>query len=160
MCSSDLLLGVGAWATAVACGSIGWMRFRSSEIPAAFTKVVGCSTLLIFGCILVHYALGPVLLGGHQAASGGLLGEWGGDALHSSFGPFGGPLLALTAFLLSLVAVTKLSLARLARSLWSSLVFVSRHVRTTVTRWREQRRKSQQRHAVIKKYTAKKPSVN
>ncbi len=152
------LLGVGAWATAIACGSLGWMRFRSREIPAAFTKMVGCSTLVIFGCILVHYAFGPILLGGRQSASGGLLGASGGAALLSSFGPFGGPLLALTAFLLSLVAVTKLSLARLARSLWNSLVFAGRYIRTSVTRWREQRRKSQQRRAVIKKYTAKKPN--
>jgi len=154
------LLGVGAWATAAACASLGWMRFRSREIPAAFTKVVGCSALLIFGCILVHYALGPILLGGHQAAAGGLLGTWGGTVLQSSFGPFGAPLVATTAFLLSLVAVTKLSLARLARSLWDTVIFVGRHFRTSTTRWRERRRKSQQRQAVIKKYTAKKPQTD
>jgi len=149
------LLGLGAWGAAVVCGSLGWVRFRSREIPAAFTKVVGCSTLLIFGCILVHYALGSILLGGHQAAAGGILGTWGGAALLSSFGPFGGPLVALTAFLLSLVAVTKLSLARLGRSLWDTVIFVSRHLRTSVTRGSERRRKSRQRRAVIKKYTAK-----
>ena len=154
------LLGVGAWATAAACGSLGWMRFRSREIPAAFTKVVGCSTLLVFGCILAHYTLGPVVLGGHQAAAGGLLGAWGGAALLGSFGPFGGPLIAVTAFLLSLVAVTKLSLARLGRSLWDTVVLVGRHFRTSSVRWREQRRKKQQRRAVIKKYTAKKPKQN
>lgn len=150
------LLGLGAWSTAIAAGSLGWVRFRSRSIPAAFTKVVGCSTLLVFGCILVHYLLGPILLGGHQAPAGGLLGAWGGGALLRSFGPFGGPLVALTAFLLSLVAVTKLSLARLARSLWNSLTAVTRQVRTTLTRWSEQRRKSRQRLAVIKKHTAKK----
>lgn len=151
------LLGLGAWAIACACAAMGWMRFRSHEIPAAFTKIAGCSALLIFGCILIHYALGPILLGGHQAAAGGLLGAWGGAALLASFGPFGGPLVAITAFLLSLVAVTKLSLARLSRSAWGTLVLAMRHLRTTITRWREQRRKSRQRRAVIKKYTAKKP---
>ncbi|NKB87892.1 MAG: DNA translocase FtsK [Acidobacteria bacterium] len=149
------LLGLGAWSAAIACGSFGWFRFRSREIPAAFTKVVGCSTLLIFGCILVHYLLGAISLGGTPAPAGGILGAWGGDALLSSFGPVGGPLVAVTAFLLSLVAVTKLSLARLALAIWNFLVSSSRHLRTTATRWREQRRKTRQRAAVIKKYTAK-----
>jgi len=150
------LLGVGAWSTAIAAGALGWCRFRSRQIPAAFTKIVGGSTLLVFGCILVHFVLGPILLGGHQAPAGGLLGAWGGAALLNSFGPFGGPLVALTAFALSLVAVTKLSLARLANTFWSVLASTTRHVRTTLTRWSEQRRKSRQRLAVIKKYTSKK----
>ena len=150
------LLGLGAWSTAIACGSFGWMRFRNRELPAAFTKVIGCTTLLVFGCILVHYVFGAVPLGGAQAPAGGLLGAWGGNALLSSFGPVGGPLVAVTAFLLSLVAVTKLSLARLSLAIWNYLVAATRHARTSVTRWREQRRKSRQRAAVIKKYTAKK----
>ena len=149
------MLGVGAWVGVAACGVLGWCRVRGEHIPAVATKTIGLFTLVGFGCVLAHYGFGEVWLGGRPTPAGGLLGVSGGSTLQGAFGSIGGPLVAATASLLALIAVTKFSLARGADMLWSGCTACFRHGRTTAARWRERRRKTRQRRTVIKKYAAR-----
>ncbi len=149
------MLGIGAWVGVATCGTLGWCRIRGEHIPAVITKTIGLVTFVGFGCILAHYGLGDVWLGGRPSPAGGLLGVSGGHTLLGAFGSVGGPLVAATASLLALIAVTKLSLARGAVVLWSTCTAGIRQARTTTARWRERRRKTRQRRTVIKKYAAR-----
>ncbi len=149
------MLGIGAWVGVATCGTLGWCRIRGEHIPAVITKTIGLFTFIGFGCILAHYGLGDVGLGGRPSPAGGLLGVSGGHTLQGAFGSVGGPLVAATASLLALIAVTKLSLARGTAMLWSTCTARIRQGRTTTARWRERRRKTRQRRTVIKKYAAR-----
>ncbi len=149
------MLGIGAWMGVATCAVIGWCRLRGEHIPAVITKSIGLVAFVGFGCILAHYALGEVWLGGRPSPAGGLLGVSGGHTMEGAFGSVGGPLVAATASLLALIAVTKLSLARAAAILWAGCVASVRQGRTTAARWRERRRKTRQRRTVIKKYAAR-----
>jgi S-DNA-T family DNA segregation ATPase FtsK/SpoIIIE len=149
------LVGIGAWLGVVALTSVGWLRIRRRPIAAPTTKIVGSLVLLVFGCVLAEYGAGQISLGGRPAAAGGILGTWAAAGLTAAFGSVGGPLVALTAALLALVLVTKVSIARVSRSTWDGLVEGTRYVRTVLARWREQRRKQKQRQTVIKKYSAR-----
>ena len=148
------ILGFGAWIGVATCGALGWCRVRGEHIPAVATKTIGSASFVAFGCVLAHYSLGEVVLGGRTAPAGGLLGMSGGHMLKDTFGSAGGPLVATTASLLSLIAVTKLSLARGASMLWSVCTATVRQGRTSIARWRERRRKRRQRRTVIKKYAS------
>lgn len=149
------MLGIGAWAGVAMCGALGWCRIRGEHIPAVITKTIGLVAFVGFGCILSHYGFGDLWLGGRPSPAGGLLGVSGGHTLQAAFGTVGGPLVAGTASLLALIAVTKLSLSRGAAMLWSGCNAGIRQSRTATTRWRERRRKTRQRRTVIKKYAAR-----
>ncbi len=149
------MLGIGAWVGVATCGVAGWCRIRGDYVPAVITKSIGLVAFVGFGCVLAHYALGEVWLGGRPSPAGGLLGVSGGLTMQGAFGSAGGPLVAATASLLALVAVTKLSLARGATILWAGCAASVRQGRTATARWRERRRKTRQRRDVIKKYAAR-----
>jgi len=149
------MLGIGAWVAVATCGALGWCRIRGEHIPSVITKTIGLVTFVGFGCVLAHFGFGELWLGGRLSPAGGLLGVSGGHTLQGAFGTVGGPLVAGTASLLALVAVTKLSLARGVAMLWSGCTATIGHGRTTTARWRERRRKTRQRRTVIKKYAAR-----
>lgn len=149
------VVGLGAYLSVVAFGTLGIHRISGKPLPAAMTKVLGLATLLVFGCILAQYIVGEVSIGGRDIPAGGLLGSRGGVGLETAFGPVGAPIIAVTASVLALVILTKLSIAWLAHRFWEASAATGRRLRTSTARWREQRRKSQQRQRVIRKYAAK-----
>ena len=149
------LVGFGAFLAIAGLAWFGWIKLRGRSIPAKFAKFIGIPALLIFGSILAHFLIGSVEFRGAVVPVGGLLGTRGAASMVSAFGAGGGPLVAMTASLLAILAVTKLSLSGSIGRLLGGFVRGGQRVRTRWARWGESRRKHRARRNVIAKYASR-----
>lgn len=149
------LVGLGAWLCAFVLALVGWNRIRRRKIESPFTKTVGIVTLTASVCGLITMALGTIGYSGGTFAAGGIVGSLSAMALLSAFGPVGGPLVAITAALLAIIAATRLSIEGMVVAAWRWLMNAVRRLRTGFAHRREQRRKAKARRAVIDKHAAR-----
>ena len=148
------IVGLGAWLCFVLLAVGGWNRIRRRKIESPLTKTLGISALTAAACALATMGLGEVSQGGGTYAAGGMVGALTAVALISAFGPVGGPLVAVTGALLAIVTATRLSIERLLVSAWRTIAGALRRTRTSLARFREQRRKERARRKVVNKHTA------
>lgn len=149
------LFGLAAWLCTLMLGVVGGNRIRRRKLESPFTKTLGIVVLTASACGLATMGLGDVNWGGGSFAAGGVLGALTATALFSAFGPVGGPLVALTAALLAIVAATRLSIEAMSAAAWQGLVAALRRTRTGLAHRREQQRKAKARRDVIAKHSAK-----
>jgi len=149
------LLGLGAWLSTVVLGAVGLNRIRGRKLESPLTKTLGTLVLTASVCSLATMGLGEISWGGGSFAAGGVIGSLTALALMAAFGPVGGPLIALTAALLAVVAATRLSIEGMLAAAWRGLVGALRRARTSMAHRREQRRKTKARRNVIAKHTAR-----
>ena len=149
------LVGLGAWLCALVLALVGWNRMRRFKIEAPLTKALGIVTLTASVCCLATMGLGTITFGGGSFAAGGVIGSLTAAALLSAFGPVGGPLVAVTAALLAIIAATRLSIEGMVMTAWRALVGTLRRTRTSFAHQREQRRKARARRTVIDKHAAR-----
>jgi S-DNA-T family DNA segregation ATPase FtsK/SpoIIIE len=149
------LVGLGAWLCAVVLALAGFNRIRGRKLESPFTKTLGTTVLTASVCGLATMVFGEISWGGGGFAAGGVVGSLTAMALFSAFGPVGGPLVAVTAALLAIVAATRLSIEGMLATAWKSMVAAVRRTRTSLAHRREQRRKAKARRNVIAKHTAR-----
>jgi len=149
------LVGVGAWLCAFVLALVGWNRIRRHKIASPFTKTLGIVTLTASVCALITMGLGTISYGGGAFAAGGIVGSLTSVALLSAFGPVGGPLVAVTAALLAIIAATRLSIEGMVVAVWRGLMNTLRRMRTRFAHHREQHRKAKARRSVIDKHAAR-----
>ncbi|MGD8329273.1 MAG: DNA translocase FtsK 4TM domain-containing protein [Acidobacteriota bacterium] len=149
------LLGLGAWLATVALCMVGINRIRGRKLESPFTKTLGTLVLTASVCGLATMGMGEINWGGGAFAAGGIIGSLTALALVSAFGPVGGPLVGLTAALLSIVAATRLSIESMLAAAWRGVVGAFRRARTSLAHRREQQRKAKARRNVIAKHTAR-----
>jgi S-DNA-T family DNA segregation ATPase FtsK/SpoIIIE len=149
------LIGLGAWLIVVMLAFVGWAKLRNRQLDAPGSKLIGYALLLLTSCALLAFVLADVELGGERTGAGGLIGEVIAGLLTSVFGPVGGPLVATTGALLSLIVATRLSFGRLLAAAWRSFLDTLRRARTAFARRREQRRKARRRRTVVGKHAAR-----
>ena len=149
------LVGVGAWLCAFVLALVGWNRIRRRKIESPFTKTLGIVTLTASVCGLTTMGLGTISYGGGAFAAGGIVGSLTSVSLLSAFGPVGGPLVAVTAALLAIIAATRLSIEGMVVAVWRALMNTLRRMRTSFAHHREQRRKAKARRLVIDKHAAR-----
>ncbi len=149
------LFGLGAWLIVLVLVLVGWAKLRNRQLDAPGSKLVGYVLLLLTACALLAFGFGEIILGGQASGAGGVLGALTAGVLTTVFGPVGGPLVAVTAALLSVIVATRLSFGRLLGTAWKSLLDALRRARTAFARRREQRRKARKRRAVVDKHAAR-----
>ncbi len=149
------LLGVGAWLIVLVLVMVGLAKLRNRQLDAPGSKLVGYAFLLLAACALLALGFGEIDLGGREAGAGGVVGTLTAGVLTTVFGPVGGPLVAVTAALLSIIVATRLSFGRLLGRAWKSLLASIRRARTAFARRREQRRKAKKRRTVVDKHAAR-----
>ena len=149
------LFGLGAWLIVLVLLMVGWAKLRNRQLDAPGSKLVGYAFLLLTACALLAFGFGDINLGGRAAGTGGIVGALTAGVLTTVFGPVGGPLVAVTAALLSIIVATRLSFGRLLGRAWKSLLASIRRARTAFARRREQRRKAKKRRTVVDKHAAR-----
>jgi len=149
------LFGLGAWLCSCVLALVGWNRIRRHKVEAPFTKTLGVVVLTAAVCGLATMGLGEITWGDGNFAAGGFIGSMTSRALLSAFGPVGGPLVALTAALLAIIAATRLSIEGMLLAAWKGLLGTLRRARTSMAHRSEQRRKAKARRTVIARHAAK-----
>ena len=149
------LFGIGAWLIVLVLALVGGAKLRNRQLDAPGSKLVGYAMLLLAVCALLAFGLGEISLGGQATGAGGVLGAVAAGILAAVFGSVGGPLVAVTAALLSIIVATRLSFGRLLGSAWKSFLDSVRRARTAFARKREQRRKARKRRTVVDKHAAR-----
>jgi S-DNA-T family DNA segregation ATPase FtsK/SpoIIIE len=111
---ADLFLaamGVGAFIFTGIFGFLGLSYVMGRHFPLKRGDVLGWFGLIVGGSVILHVGISPSTLLSHSP--GGLVGEYVGEVSRALFSTTGTLILAITATLVSLIAVTRQSVFEL-----------------------------------------------
>jgi S-DNA-T family DNA segregation ATPase FtsK/SpoIIIE len=111
---ADLFLaamGVGAFIFTGIFGFLGLSYVMGRHFPLRRGDVLGWFGLIVAGAVILHVGISPSTLLGHSP--GGLVGEYVGEVSRALFSTTGTLILAITAILVSMIAVTHQSVFEL-----------------------------------------------
>ncbi|HEY2906067.1 MAG TPA: DNA translocase FtsK 4TM domain-containing protein [Vicinamibacterales bacterium] len=134
---------------------IGWHNFWCRKLHAAGTKTAGA--LLLFACASAFLSLvfGTLDVSGKPFRAGGYAGEWLAKELAEYLNRTGSIIVILTLIFFAIIMSTQFSFGRLFAAIIDVTTDGAARTIDSFRRWREERRREQQRRDVIAKHTKK-----
>ena len=134
---------------------VGWNYFWCRKVDAAVTKASGA--VLLFGCISAFLSLvfGTLAVSAKSFRAGGYVGEFLARELAEYLNRTGSLIVILTLIFLSVIMSTQFSFGRFFGAIFESVKDATIRAVDAVHAWREERRRENERRAVIAKHTKK-----
>jgi len=149
------LLGYASYLLPAILAVAGWHYFWCTKIDAAYTKMIGAGLLLACGSVFLSLTLGRVDFGPRPFRAGGYLGEWLGGFMSDYLSRTGSLIVILALIVAALIISTQVSFGRMFSAMFAGVQGLGAQGVESFHRWREERRKAQQRREVLVKYGKK-----
>ncbi len=152
------LLGLGSYLLPLALLGLSLILLLSSQLTQRLMKAINYLILITSSSVFLSSALSPAKFFKSSILPGGVLGDFSSRWLQKYFNPAGAYIICSLILLLSLMAITNLSVISLLRGITSILGGIARLLKTCwvglKSLWEVSRRKS-----IVKKEKQKKPPV-
>lgn len=146
------LLGLVGFLVPFCLAAQGLGRFVRRGAAVTFGRLLGQTLLVLSLCGLMDLLYDRVAYGGETFRAGGYLGSGLAAALAAPLGNVGATLLAAAALAASIVLTTRFSFARAAGFAGSASLALGEKIAARWSAFREARRRSAQRKALLKKH--------
>ncbi len=123
--------------------ALALFAFRGRRVSSA-TKVVMATTILLlcFSGLLQLYMPQKIPFRGGRILVGGLAGLFLADHVKGFINGFGAYVLFITAFVISLMVLTRISLGQVFSAIWRALLSLYRRLRESLLKRKERRRRA------------------